>query len=289
MTQVTDDLPGKGNNEQIDEKALIKQLQQQHVANEVKKYDFPTEVIDLPSKGLLYPEGHPLANGTIEMKYMTAKEEDILASANLIKQGVVIDKLLESMIVTPMDYKDLLVGDKNAIMIAARVLGYGKDYNVEVTCGHCNEKNKVSVDLTDVADKEIDENSIKPGQNIFDFTLPQSGRTIQFQLMTHGLESDINEELKGIKKLTAKTGINRELSTRLKYIIVSVDGNTDRQAVRNFVDNELFAMDSRAFREHIQQTQPDVDLSFDFTCTECMEHNDKVDIPIDVNFFWPGA
>jgi hypothetical protein len=95
---------------------------------EKPKFKFPTEVVELPSKGLLYPEGHPLSSGTVEIKYMTAKEEDILTNLNYIKQGIVIDKLLQSLIVTPFDYDDLLVGDKNSLMISARVLGYGKEY-----------------------------------------------------------------------------------------------------------------------------------------------------------------
>ena len=252
-------------------------------------FNLPTEQIELPSKGLVYSEKNPLSSGKIEMKYMTAREEDILSSANLIKQGVVIDKLLESMIITPMNYDDLLTGDKNAIMVAARVLGYGKDYNIEVACGHCSEKNKIQADLTAVTDKEINEDLIIKGQNIFDFTLPKSGRTIQFQLLSHGAEKAITEELKGLKKLTAKTGINRELSTRLKYVIVSVDGDDNKQSVRNFVDNELFAIDSRAFRGYLKDIQPDVDLSFEYSCSECSEHNDKVDIPINVEFFWPRS
>jgi hypothetical protein len=169
------DLPGKQNHE-IDEAAIKAQLIAQHERNEVKKTDFPTEIIDLPSKGLLYPEGHPLANGTIEMKYMTAKEEDILTSQSLIKQGVVLDKLFQSMIITPVNYDDLIVGDKNAIMVAARVLGYGKDYDVEVSCQHCNERNKVNVDLTSLKDKQFDESLITPHQNFFEFTLPSSKR-----------------------------------------------------------------------------------------------------------------
>ena len=95
-----------------------------------QQQQFPTEEVTLPSKGLLYPEGSPLKNGVIEMKYMTAKEEDILTNQNLIERGTVIDKLLQSLIVTPIDYNDLLVGDKNAILVAARILGYGKDYTL---------------------------------------------------------------------------------------------------------------------------------------------------------------
>lgn len=286
MSQV-DDLPGKQS--EINEADIKAQLIAQHEQNEVRKYDFPTEIIDLPSKGLLYPEGHPLANGTIEMKYMTAKEEDILTSQNLIKQGVVLDKLFQSMIITPVNYNDLTLGDKNAVMVAARVLGYGKDYNVEVACEHCNSKNKITVDLTQLKDKELDESLITPHQNIFEFTLPQTKRKVKFQLITNGLEKLIKDELNGMKKISAASGIDKELTTRLKHIIVSVDDNTDTAFIRNFVDNEFFAIDSRALREYIRTIQPDVDMSFGFNCTECFETNSQVKLPVTVDFFWPGA
>ena len=276
------DLPGKEH--EIDEAALKAQLIAQHEANEVKKYDFPTEVIDLPSKGLLYPEGHPLANGQIEMKYMTAKEEDILASANLIKQGVVIDKLLESMIVTPFNYKDLVLGDKNAIMLAARVLGYGKKYDATYSCPECGEKNNIDVDLTTFQDKYFDESLIEPHKNNFKFTLPSSKREITFKLMTHGLDTQIDKELKALQK----TGKGGEVTTRLASIITSVDGISDTSTIRNFVNNELFAIDSKALRDYIQSITPDVDTSIDFECKLC-GHTEDIKLPIDVNFFWPGA
>jgi len=283
MTKVTDEGPKKINEEELKAKLIA-----EHEAKQVRDTKFPTEIIDLPSQGVLYPEGHPLAGGQIEMKYMTAKEEDILASPNLIKQGVVIDKLLQSMIITPVNYGDLLVGDKNAIMIAARVLGYGKEYSVEVNCGECGEKNAVSIDLTTIEDKPLPE-GITKGENLFTFKLPQSQKEITFRLLTHGLEKAIDTELKGLEKITAKTGIDKELTTRLKHIIVAVDGISEPAEIRDFVDNQFFALDSKAFREHILSLQPDVDLSFEYTCTECGEYHGKVDIPIDVHFFWPGA
>jgi hypothetical protein len=289
MTQVTDDLPGKQQNQELDEAAIKAQLIAQHKQTEVKQSQFPTEIIDLPSKGLLYPEGHPLANGTIEMKYMTAKEEDILTSQNLIKKGVVLDKLFQSMIITPVSYDDILLGDKNAIMVAARVLGYGKDYNVNVGCTHCESNNKVTVDLTEVQDKEFDESKITPHQNIFTYQLPVSKRTVQFRLLTNGIEKQINDEINGQKKISAKTGINKEVTTRMKHLIVSVDDNTDKTYIRNFVENELFARDSADLRNFIRDIQPDVDMSFDFVCTECGEDNEGIKIPIEVQFFWPGA
>ena len=98
------------------------------------EYKFPTEIVDLPSKGHFYVQGHPLSSGKVEIKYMTAKEEDILTSQNLIQQGTVIEKLLQSLIVDKsVKVDDMLIGDKNAIMGAARILGYGKDYQFTYT------------------------------------------------------------------------------------------------------------------------------------------------------------
>jgi hypothetical protein len=255
----------------------------------VKKSNFPTEIVPLPSKGLLYPEGHPLAEGVIEMKYMTAKEEDILTSQNLIKQGVVLDKLFESLIVTPMNYSDLFVGDKNAIMVAARILGYGKDYVVEIDDPFSpGTKQKVTIDLTQIEHKEVDYSLFERRINEFDFELPQSKRVVTFRLMTHKLEKDIQTEIKGMNKTTVRTGIDRELTTRLKNLILAVDGETGRATINNFVDNELFALDSRALRAHMKAISPDLDMTFTFVSDATGEVK-EIDIPMDVSFFWPGT
>ncbi len=173
--------------------------------------DTPTEVIDLPSQGYFYPEGHPLASGKIEMRYMTAREEDILTSQNLIKQGIVIDKLLQALIVDKFDYNELLIADKNALMIAARVLGYGKDYEVEVACPACGEKSKHVADLTQFESKDIDFSKFTKGQNTFTFTLPASKKVLTLKFLTHADEKAVDEELKGLKKLSALTGVDSEL------------------------------------------------------------------------------
>ena len=145
------------------------------------KQIFPTEEVTLPSKGLIYPKDNPLSKGVLEMKYMTAKEEDILTNESYIKNGTVIDKLLKSLIITPIDYNDIIIGDKNAIMIAARVLGYGKDY----TFTYDGEEH--TVDLTEVKDKELEEkNLLSKGQNEFEFTLPTTKKSITFKILTHG-------------------------------------------------------------------------------------------------------
>lgn len=238
---------------------------------------FPTEMVDLPSKGLLYPKDSPLTSGKIEMKYMTAKEEDILTNQNYIQNGTVIDKLLQSLIVTPCNYNDLLVGDKNALLIASRILGYGKDYEFEYL------GQKQVVDLSLVKHKEVDYSLFKAGENIFAFTMPASGTNITFKLLTHADEISIDQEVKGLKKLNKDS--SAELSTRLKRMITSVEGDTETKTIRDFVDNYLLARDSRAFREYIRTIQPDVDLKF------YPENGPDggVDIPIGVTFLWPDA
>jgi len=239
-------------------------------------FKLPTETIELPSKGLLYPEGHPLSNGTIEIKYMTAKEEDILTNQNYIANGTVLDKLLKSLIITKFNYEDLLIGDKNAIMIAARILGYGAEYKFTY-----NGKEEV-VDLSEINNKPFDESLITKGQNEFSFKLPTSNNEITFKFLTHEDESKINQELEGLKKL-GKEG-SPELTTRLKYIITSINGDRTTKLIREFIDEAFLARDARAFREYIGKVQPDVDLTF-FPSSSTK----SINLPIGINFFWPDV
>jgi hypothetical protein len=235
----------------------------------------PTETVSLPSKGLLYPETSPLAKGEIEMKYMTAKEEDILTNANYIRQGIVIDKLLQSLIVTPIDYNELLVGDKNAIMIAARVLGYGKDYNFTY-----NGK-EVTVDLSVLEDKKVDESLFNRGVNEFSFTTPKIENNLTFRLLTHGDEKKIEAEVNGMKKVNPD--VSTDITTRLKHMITSVNGDREQKSIRDFVDNHLLAPDARALREYYGKVTPDVNLIFkpeDYT-------GEGIAVPINLSFFWP--
>jgi len=245
-----------------------------------QKHQFPTEEVTLPSKGLLYPKESPLSKGVIEIKYMTAKEEDILTNQNYIQKGTVIDKLLQSLIVTPIDYNDLLTGDKNAILIAARILGYGKDYEFKY-----NEK-ETTVDLTDLEDKLIDESLIVEGKNEFEYQLPFSKRSITFKLLTQADDTKIQNELKGLKKISKHS--NPENTTRLKHTIISVDGDRTPKTIRDFVDNQLLARDARELRKYMTYVSPDVDLTVDLTF-EDGETLENVLLPIGVNFFWPDV
>ena len=239
------------------------------------EFKMPTETVELPSKGLLYPKDSPLSSGTIEMKYMTAKEEDILTNQNYIQKGIVIDKLLQSLIVDKsINYNELLIGDKNALLIAARLLGYGKDY--EFT--YMGEK--VTIDLSGVDNKPFDSSIVKNGENKFEFTTPTTKDVLTFKLLTHGDELKVQQEIEGLRKVNKDH--SAELATRRKFMITAVNG--DEKAVRSFVDTAFLARDSRVFRKHVNDIQPDVDLKFYPDGAE-----EGVDIPIGVTFLWPDA
>ena len=246
---------------------------------EQTKNQFPSEEVTLPSKGLLYPIDSPLSKGKIEMKYMTAREEDILTNQNLIENGTVIDKLLESLIITKIKYNDLLVGDKNAILVAARILGYGKDYSFN----HQGEEK--TIDLTDIKDKEMDESLIEGGKNEFKFTLPTAKTEVTFKILTHGDEQAIDKEIKGLKRLNKN--ISYDISTRMKYVITSVEGDYETKTIREFVDNRLLARDSRELRNYIKEIQPDINLTFEYEGKNGDLKN--ASIPIGLQFFWPDV
>lgn len=252
------------------------------------KVDFPTEIIDLPSHGYFYPEGHPLADGKIEIKYMTAKEEDILSSANLIKQGVVIDRLLQSLIVTKVKYDDILLMDKNAIFIAARVLAYGNDYAVELECPSCKTKQTEHIDLSIFDEKEIDWSIFTKGETTHSFQLPISKKMLSLKMLTHGDEKLIEEAMKAAKKVSRFTGVDPELTTRLKHLIVAVDGVEDKNLISTTVDNML-SRDSLALREYLKNTTPEISTNFHYECGNCQHTNEKMAVPITVSFFWPGV
>ena len=243
-------------------------------------FKFPTEVVELPSKGYFYTEGHPLTKGKVEIKYMTAKEEDILTSQNLIQQGTVIDVLLQSLIVDKtIKIDDMLVGDKNAIMVAARILGYGKEY--QFTYGGEEQ----TADLSKLDAKEIDFSEFTKGMNEFSFDLPNSKRTVTFKLLNGKDEKNIASEIKAKQRISKER--SSELTTRLKHMILSVDGKSEKSYINNFVDNEFLSVDSLAFRQYLTSITPDVDMTTKVTDSSGEEL--EVTIPVTLRFFWPNT
>ena len=242
----------------------------------MSEFKFPTEEVELPSKGLIYAKDNPLSSGKVEIKYMTAKEEDILTNQSYIQKGTVLDKLLESVIVSKdINIDDIIVGDKNALLISTRILGYGKKYEF------LSRGVRHTADLTEINNKEFDISDIEPGKNEFTYKIERTGDVITYKILNGKDEKLIQKEIAGLKKINKESSF--ELSTRLKYMIVSVNGESDRKDVRSFVDNQFLAIDSRAFRDHVRDTQPDVDL------TITTDEGEEVKIPIGISFFWPDA
>ena len=247
-----------------------------------KKLTFPTETIDLPSKGKTYSKDSPLSDGKIELKYMTTKEEDILTSQNLIKKGLVVDKLLNSLIVTPgITTDDLLIGDKNAIMVAARILAYGGDYQVEVMNPADGDKFNHTFDLTALEFKHPVE-GIDYSENNFTLELPVSKVTITFKLLDGRDERSIDTQIKSLKKV----GSSSEVSTRLKHVVTSVNGDDSKQTINTFVENML-SKESLILRDEIARLNPDIDLSQDVEMPD--GETVSLAIPMTVEFFWPKA
>lgn len=245
-----------------------------------KVYDFPTEVLDLPSQGKVYPSEHPLSSGQIRIKLMTAKEEDILSSSNLIKKGLAIDTLFESILVDGIKGDDIVIGDKNAIILATRMLGYGPEYTFEFYSSKLGDTVETTMDLSKIQTKDIDFSLFK-NNNEFEFITP-SGTKLIFKLLTHGDEKLIDKDIVALQKLNKD--ISSDITTRLRYMIKSVDGKSDLATVNKYV-NGMLARDSRAFREYIKTMSPDMNMKFEYT------HEDgeveEAPITLGVGFFWP--
>lgn len=271
--------------EQNIEQGVTRGLTSIQQSQQIKRdYPFPTEVISLPTKGLVYPESSPLASGEITIKLLTAKEEDILTSTNLIRKGIVLDKLLESIIVEPgVKIDDLYVGDKNAILIASRILAYGSDYSITVTDPKENEPVDVKVDMSKLNTKEVNE-SIFNRINEYQFTLPKSGVTIKFKLLTHADEIAINKDIEASEKNLKQPN---EVTARFRRIILEVDGNRDTGYITNFVMNRLESKDARALRNYINEISPDVDFTFEYTSPFTGE-KEALKVPVGVDFFYPA-
>ena len=246
---------------------------------------FPTEMVTLPSKGYFYPENSPLSKGEVEMKYMTAREEDIITSPNLLKQGIAIDKLLEALIVNKkVNISDLLIGDKNALIVGARILAYGKMYDF-TTFNDVGEEVDVSVDLTTLKDKEIDFDKLPPNVNEFPFVLPNSKREVTVRFLTHRDEKEIVREATALKKVSST--VVKTMTSRMKRIIASVDGNSEKAYVNEFVDKELLSVDALELRKYLNSINPDINLTTVATFPDGDEQ--EVAVEITAQFFWPSA
>ena len=241
----------------------------------------PTEFVDLPSQGRFYPEGHPLhGQDSIEIKQMTAKEEDILTSRTLLKKGVALERLISSLIVdTTIDPKSLLIGDRNAIIVAARVSGYGSDYSTKVQCPACDTKQTYTFNLhsAQVHHGEENENlrATINSNGTITCRLPKTQVEVVARLLTGRDEKSITSIVKS----------DNQVSKQLETLIVSVNGDTSREAIK-YVANNIPSMDSRHLRLAIKKATPNVDLTQEFSCENC-GHTQEMEVPLTADFFWP--
>lgn len=248
-----------------------------------EKFKVPTEMVELPSKGKVYPEESELSKGVVEMKYMTAKEEDILTNINLLKSGTALEKMLESLIVSPIKQEDLLLGDRNALLIAARILAYGSEYSFDYRPDGSEEAEVIKCDLGELDHKKVDFDKLTPN-NEFEFELPHTKNVVTFKLLTVSADRKIDEEVKGMKKAGIEVGT---LSMRLKHQITSVNGEYSTKAVRDFIDGGyLLSKDSYELRKYMASVTPDVDTRVSFTTKAGQEVT--TELPLTAEFFFPG-
>jgi uncharacterized Zn-finger protein len=245
------------------------------------KFIIPTEIVDLPSRGRFYGEGHPLHDcDTIEISHMTAKEEDILSSATLLKKGVALDKMIQSVIVDRrIKVGDLLTGDKNSLLVHSRIFGYGAEYSTQVTCPECGDKFEETFDLSELKSKDyeaqLEKYEIEVTEiNTFVMTLPKSQYVVEFRLLTTKDEQILFDKRKDIRSLQM-----------LEAIIISINDQADTFYLKRAISS-LPIMDASILKRVYTKIMPDIDLSNDVRCPHCDEVS-TVGVPLDANFFWP--
>jgi hypothetical protein len=247
--------------------------------------EIPVESVPLPSAGLIYPADSPLSGReTVDIRAMTAKEEDILTSRALIKKGTVITELLKSCLVDKnIDPDSLISGDRNAIMTAVRITGYGSDYTVDIDCPACSEKSKQNFKLTELGIKRLEIEPVEIGKNLFEFKLPVSGKTIRFKFLTGKDEQEITVTAERKRKQGQQS--DNLITQKLMYSVVAVDGTTDKVKVQSFIRN-MPARDSLSLRKFMDANEPGIDMKSWIECPNCDESS-EVRLPLGVSFFWP--
>lgn len=249
--------------------------------------EIPEESVPLPSEGKAYPANHPLHNKeTVDIKVMTARQEDILTNRALIKKGTVITELLKSCLIDrAVDPGSLLVGDRNAMLVALRITGYGSEYPVEVECNECGHINKEHMySLSKLPIRSMKLQPVEPFTNKFEFNLPVSGKKVWFKFLTGADEEELSNLVEKMKQVSGGTN-NQSVSLNLKYHIVAIDGDESRSEVDKFI-RTMRAKDSLALRKYINQHEPMIEMKQEYECPAC-SYVTEMGVPMGVSFFWP--
>jgi hypothetical protein len=250
-------------------------------------FEVPVETVPLPSRGVTYPADSPMhGKETVNIRAMTAREEDILTSKALIKKGTVISELLKSCIAEEgFDADIALTGDRNALMVALRITGYGSEYKVEVDCPACGQRSKQGFDLASLPIKRLEIAPVAVGANLFEAKLPVTKKSVRWKFLTGVEEREISQMTERKKK---QGQLNDNLvTTRLTYSIASIEGITDKTKIGFFIRN-MPARDSLFLRKLIDKNEPGIDMKSWMDCPSCLESS-EVKLPLGASFFWPDA
>ena len=247
----------------------------------------PTQFVELPSQGRYYPVGHPLHNQeTIEIRFMTAKDEDILTSRSLLKKGIAIDRLIKNLIVDEkINPSTLLVGDRYAIIVAARASAYGHVYDTKVSCPSCGARSDHRFNLLEpsIYNGSDTEDYIIRRTETGNFTieLPWTKLVVEVRMLTG---SDEIEMIKDIQK-QSKNKTDISMSDQMMRYIVAVNGYNEVNVINHVVKN-ITATESRYLRNAYKALSPDLKISGDFECPSCGFEQD-LEVPFGADFFWP--
>jgi hypothetical protein len=250
-------------------------------------FEVPTIEVPLPSNGKVYPEGHPLCGKeSLTISTMTAAQENILTNKSLAKKGTLLTHLIQSCIKDPsVKARDMLIGDRNTVLISLRLSGYGANYKVGVACPECSEQCTHEFDLSQLPVRRLEIDPIEQGLNLFEFVLPMSKARVKFKFLTGADEEEI-AMTQAQKKKTL--GVDNDMVTSgLLQTIVSINGISDRSQISVALP-KMPAFDSQALRKFIQDNEPGMQLVGAFECPSC-SYEGEVDVPLGASFFWPGA
>jgi hypothetical protein len=271
----------------IDANDALSQIPRSNPLEDDFNWTVPVESVPLPSNGKIYPKNSPLHNlELIQIKAMTAQEEDILMSRALIKDGTVLTHLLNSCIIDKrVNSRDLISGDRNSLLIAIRITGYGTDYRVDVTCPECNSRQNHTFDLGDLSIKRLAISPVAPGTNQFEHVLPVSNKRVMFKFLTGRDEEEQSIIAERRRKAMPDMQVENSVTSRLEACVISIDGVSDRSKINTFI-RAMPALDSRSLRSYINDNEPGIDMSGNFTCVQCRA-DARVSLPLGASFFWP--
>jgi hypothetical protein len=266
---------------------VVSQIPRAAPVQDVFGWTVPVEQVPLPSAGLIYPKGSPLhGRETLQIKAMTAQEEDILMSRALWKEGTVTTHLIKSCLIDKsVNPAELLSGDRNALLVSIRITGYGTDYRATATCPACSKSDSYTFDLSQIGIKRMGSNPVAPGANEFEFVLPVSKKRVVFKLLTVQDEDDDRIAKERMQRLFPDANQNNPVTRQLENQVISIDGKTDRTAIAAFI-KVMPAADSRALRTRMRDTEPGLDMQLDMECRSCGVES-KVALPLGAAFFWP--